>query len=607
MLGDSEKITLPPIVPNIVPCSPNDEMEGLYYGFPGPPPYTPGSPIRVLIHNRVARQEGMECFTDYLVGALGNNVEVQFTVSTCDERTGKLLEKYGPVHHVGEDEKEDWWKFFRVVMDFRPHIVHSSHVIGAKWAARCGIPCVCTVHGIDGGKFFGSDYADIAVGVSEAASKDTDIVIRNGIRPLPWPETRRENTVVWFGRLDSDRNPIPFFEALRRLPNVNGLIVGRACRDTIDVSDRLAQYGIADRVEHVDVDDPQEARVIASTANVVVSCVNESFGLGIAELMTAGVVPVVIRGPGFQSKMVGQYGVVVRPTVGGLVEGITEALKRSHDETFIRRMATWATNEYNVNRTVPYYLDVYRSVLLPTVDVVIVAWNELEVTKCCVNAVLANTWAPYRLILVDNGSEEPVADYFRSLEQAYDHVHVIVSKENLGCPGGRQLAYEQFPDGEYVFWLDNDMMVTPGWLGRLARIVRNDPSIGALSPWNTIYAEGLFNRSLHELNFHGSNALYSRRAIEAVMEEPGHIFSSPFREVSGRADTDLLCRLKEAGFKLMFDGTVHLHHLGGMLHKGYNQGFTRRHLNLESMDEAEKAFLQKWSSFGVRRNATQQQ
>jgi len=573
----------------------------LYFGFPGPPEFD--GKLRVLMHSRVARQEGMECFMDYLCSGMPDGaVEWQFVVTTEDDNSGKLIEQYGPVHFINGDSDDMWWKFFRVVADFRPHVVHTSHKWGAEWAAKAGIPCICSVHGITGGESYGSEIANMSIGVSPSATNGTDGIILNGIRPLDFVE-EKDGTVVWLGRIDYDRNPLPFLDAVSRSPDVRVKIIGRPCSSDIDIREEINLRGIADRVVYMDSLTPDEARKEAAKSSVIVCAVNESFGFATAEAMTAGVRPVVINGKGYQSVMAAKYGVVVRPTVGGLIEGMKRGLELSLDVEGSRKMAEETRIRYSNAKMASSYLGRYKSLVRPLIDIIVIAWNELEVTKACIRSILANTWTPYNLIMIDNGSDtSDIIDYFKAVEKECEHSIVVRLDENLGAAGGKDWAYQNVSRSEYFFLIDNDMLVSQGWLQRLYEDLRLNPEAAAVSPWNTIYPEHLKGKRLCEIDFHGANALYRRSIIEKCEEEPGKLYASPFREMSGRADTDLMCRIKEAGFQLLFDGEVCLHHLGGTLRKrNFSQGFTRRHLGPEVFNEAETIFQQKWKSFGVRR------
>lgn len=566
------------------------------FGFPGPPERKEGEPLRVLVCNRVAREEGQECWADYLAKGMEEDVEWRYIVGLGD---ANLLREHGEVSYMSGDYEDRWWDFFRVVWDFRPHVVHTSYRMGAEFAKRAGLPCLCTVHGIEEGESYGGSVADVAVGVSPAV-QDVDTVVTSGVEPVEFAENKREDTVVWLGRTDEDRHPIPFLEALERLPNVNALIIGSSKKGEVDIQQEVYNRALQERVRvHGDLSS-QEARDLAAEGQVIVSAVNESFGLATVEMMTAGLRPVVIEGPGYQTELANEYGVVVRSTIQGLIDGIKEGLRLAQDEEGNRRMAGWARSNYSCREMARGYYEIYEDLVRPVIDVVVLAWNELEATKACVNSILANTWTPFRLIMLDNGSEEPVAEFFKNIEATHDNAVAVCLDENLGAPGGRNYIYEHFDENDFFFWLDNDILPQEGWLGPLYDIMRTDEQIGAISPWNTVYQEEARGKEPRDGIFHGTANLFRRSAVEDVRENG--VFSEPFASMSGRADTDLLCRIKEGGYRLILDGTIHLYHFGGHLQNDKGQGLTRRHGNVKQMEAAEKEFQAKWESFGKRRS-----
>ena len=92
------------------------------------------------------------------------------------------------------------------------------------------------------------------------------------------------------------------------------------------------------------------------------------------------------------------------------------------------------------------------------VSIIVLCWNQLEYTKQCVSSVLKYTDCPYELILIDNGSTDDTAKY---LWQHGDRV--ISNSRNHGVARGwNQGIWEA--KGDYVVVLNNDTIVTPGWL-----------------------------------------------------------------------------------------------------------------------------------------------
>jgi 2-polyprenyl-3-methyl-5-hydroxy-6-metoxy-1,4-benzoquinol methylase len=113
----------------------------------------------------------------------------------------------------------------------------------------------------------------------------------------------------------------------------------------------------------------------------------------------------------------------------------------------------------------------------PLVSIIVLTWNELEYTRQCVDSVLRHTPQPYELIFVDNGSTDGTQDYVRSIADA----KVILNPTNLGFAAGNNQGLT-VAAGEFVVLLNNDTIVTAGWLERLLAPMSNDPTIGFVGP-----------------------------------------------------------------------------------------------------------------------------
>ena len=97
-------------------------------------------------------------------------------------------------------------------------------------------------------------------------------------------------------------------------------------------------------------------------------------------------------------------------------------------------------------------------------SIVVVSYNAIDQTRRCLEALRSATEAvhPSELIFVDNGSTDGTAQYLA--EQ--DDVHLIRNSANLGAPAARNQGIAA-SRGEQLVFMDNDVMVTPGWLGRM--------------------------------------------------------------------------------------------------------------------------------------------
>lgn len=110
-------------------------------------------------------------------------------------------------------------------------------------------------------------------------------------------------------------------------------------------------------------------------------------------------------------------------------------------------------------------------------SIVILTFNQLEYTRQCVDSVLQHTREPFELIFVDNASSDGTLDYLRTIEGA----RVVANDENLGFAAGcnQGLAIAQ---GDVIVLLNNDAVVTAGWLEGLTAPFAREPQIGITGP-----------------------------------------------------------------------------------------------------------------------------
>lgn len=117
-------------------------------------------------------------------------------------------------------------------------------------------------------------------------------------------------------------------------------------------------------------------------------------------------------------------------------------------------------------------------------DIIIAVWNKKELTKDCVESIARNTHYPYRLIVVDNGSGQPAKEYLEGLKNDRRFEAILIrNEENLGNTKAVNQGLAA-SSAEYVCNLDNDIIVTDGWLEELIRVAESDKAIGLVVPAN---------------------------------------------------------------------------------------------------------------------------
>jgi GT2 family glycosyltransferase len=117
----------------------------------------------------------------------------------------------------------------------------------------------------------------------------------------------------------------------------------------------------------------------------------------------------------------------------------------------------------------------------PRATVIVVTHGNLHFTKLCIASVIHNSeGVPFELIIVDNASGDGTADYLRQLAAANAFVRLILNSNNRGFAAANNQAFA-IARGEFLVLLNNDTVVPPGWMSRLAEHLR-DRSIGLLGP-----------------------------------------------------------------------------------------------------------------------------
>ena len=110
--------------------------------------------------------------------------------------------------------------------------------------------------------------------------------------------------------------------------------------------------------------------------------------------------------------------------------------------------------------------------------IVIVTFNNLAVTRLCLASVLAHT-ENAEVIIVDNASTDGTPAFLRALADRDQRVNVIFNDRNLGFARANNLGLSA-ARGEVLVLLNNDTIVPPGWLPRLAAHLVE--GVGAVGP-----------------------------------------------------------------------------------------------------------------------------
>ncbi|MCK4446336.1 MAG: glycosyltransferase [Candidatus Marinimicrobia bacterium] len=239
------------------------------------------------------------------------------------------------------------------------------------------------------------------------------------------------------------------------------------------------------------------------------------------------------------------------------------------------------------------------------VTIIILTYNALEYTKQCIQSIQEHTNYPYEIIFVDNHSTDGTKRYLRQLVSKYPNYKLIANKQNKGFAAGNNQGMKS-AKGEYILLLNNDVLVSDGWLERMVACAEADNSIGIVGPI-TNWISGL--QKVKDVPYDDPKDFSDYAARIAKQYNKKY---TPRRRIAGFAmlikrdvyekiggldeqfgsgnyeDDDYCLRAKEAGFTIMVAEDVFIHHFGSKSFKCNNIDYDK------SLKRNRELFKKKW-------------
>lgn len=209
-------------------------------------------------------------------------------------------------------------------------------------------------------------------------------------------------------------------------------------------------------------------------------------------------------------------------------------------------------------------------------SIVLPCHDNLLYTALCLESIAAHTPEPHEIVVVDNGCTDATSEWCSGRG-----AQVVRSPVNLGFAGGVNLGLRE-AGGDVVVVLNNDTLVTPGWLRGLLGALAREPRVGIAGPrsnWvsddqiipRPPYAEApseaLTRFAAERARAHADQGAEARRLsglcmaiARPVLERIGG-FDTRFA-IGNLEDDDYSLRARLAGFRLWIADDSYIHHFG---------------------------------------------
>ncbi|MCX8052609.1 MAG: glycosyltransferase, partial [Armatimonadetes bacterium] len=243
----------------------------------------------------------------------------------------------------------------------------------------------------------------------------------------------------------------------------------------------------------------------------------------------------------------------------------------------------------------------------PIVSIIVLVRNQLDYTRRCLESIDRHTPEPHEVIVVDNGSSDGTVKFLETWSSKGSGRKVIRNDKNLGFAKGNNLGIST-ATGEYVLLLNNDVVVTPGWIERMLACAARDSAIGVVGPVsNAVSGPQYVDQPLYETeSLQGLDefaeewaAKHARQTVRvwrvvgfcmlirrSVIDKIGGL--DECYRLGNFEDDDFCIRATLAGFKIVIARDCFVHHYGSRTFAG--EGIDFRNLMAENW----KRFKEKW-------------
>ena len=111
----------------------------------------------------------------------------------------------------------------------------------------------------------------------------------------------------------------------------------------------------------------------------------------------------------------------------------------------------------------------------PKIHLIVLNWNDKELSGKCLSSIEKVSYPNYKVLIVDNNSEDGSVDFFKENFSQYD---ILALESNLKYAGGNNAAVEYLKPKEedFLVFINNDTIVSSNFLDHLIEPFLNDPN-----------------------------------------------------------------------------------------------------------------------------------
>ena len=275
--------------------------------------------------------------------------------------------------------------------------------------------------------------------------------------------------------------------------------------------------------------------------------------------------------------MAGEGLLTLADDAGGFAQAIERVLAADNDRERARRQAFAAGNTWHARCDA---LDRAMRELFPPASVIVVTYNNLHLNQLCLQSIFRETDYPnFEVIVVDNASTDGTAEWLASKAAHEPRLTVIANADNRGFSAANNQGLRA-SHGEFLCLLNNDTVVTRGWLSTLIGHLRKSPKLGLVGPvsnmvgneakvpvgytdirdmprWARAYCRQHDGETVPMIML-GFFCVALRREVYQKVGELDEQFGVGYFE-----DTDYCYRTRQQGYELRFARDAFVHHWQG--------------------------------------------